>query len=90
MRSNPRAEWNAVILSEAKDPTWQHGRWQADEWSRVERPRYHVYIVTDRSLSRVFVTSELPARMDAHRRRKADGFTALYPHWRLVCAEACT
>ena len=59
----------------------------------VERRTYHVYIVTGLSLSRVLyvgVTSDLPARMDAHRRRKADGFTARYNLWRLVYAEAFT
>ena len=56
-----------------------------------ERPTYHVYIVTGVSLSRVLyigVTSDLQARMDAHRRKKADGFTARYRLWRLVYAEA--
>ena len=59
----------------------------------VERRRYHVYIVTGLSLSRVLyvgVTSDLAARIDAHRRKKADGFTARYPLWRLVYAEAFT
>jgi putative endonuclease len=59
----------------------------------VERPTYHVYIVTGLSLSRVLyigVTSDLPGRMDAHRRRKANGFTARYYLWRLVCVEAFT
>ena len=56
-----------------------------------ERKTYHVYILTGLSLSRVLyvgVTSNLPARIDAHRRRKADGFTARYRLWRLVYAEA--
>ena len=59
----------------------------------VERPTYHVYIVTGLSLSRVLyvgVTSDLAARIDAHRRKKADGFTARYHLWRLVYAEAFT
>ena len=59
----------------------------------VERPTYHVYIVTGLSLNRVIyvgVTSQLAARIDAHRRRKADGFTARYRLWRLVYAEAFT
>jgi len=56
-----------------------------------QRPTYHVYIVTGLSLSRVLyvgVTSDLRARIDAHRRKKADGFTARYHLWRLVYAEA--
>src|SRR4030088_958938 len=59
----------------------------------VERPTYHVYIVTGLSLNRVIyvgVTSQLAARIDAHRRRKADGFTARDRLWRLVYAEAFT
>ena len=59
----------------------------------LERPTYHVYIVTGLSLSRVLyvgVTSDLRARIDAHRREKADGFTARYHLWRLVYAEAFT
>src|SRR5580700_7215203 len=59
----------------------------------VERPTYHVYIVTGLSPSRVLyvgVTSDLPARIDAHRRKSADGFTARYHLWRLVYAEAFT
>ncbi|MGO9835218.1 MAG: GIY-YIG nuclease family protein [Polyangiaceae bacterium] len=59
----------------------------------VERSTYHVYIVTGLSLSRVLyvgVTSNLPARIDAHRRKRADGFTARYCLWRLVYAEPFT
>jgi putative endonuclease len=59
----------------------------------VERPTYHVYVVTGLSLNRVLyvgVTSQLAARIDAHRHRKADGFTARYRLWRLVYAEAFT
>ena len=43
----------------------------------VERSRYHVYILTGLSLRRVLyvgVTSDLAARIDAHRPKKADGF----------------
>ncbi len=56
-----------------------------------ERPIYHVYIVTGWSLTRVLyggVTSNLAARIDAHRRRSVDGFTARYRLWKLVYAEA--
>ena len=59
----------------------------------VERPTYHVYIVTGLSLSRalyVGVTSHLAARIDAHRRKKAKGSTARYHLWRLVYAEPFT
>jgi hypothetical protein len=69
----------AVILSEARDPTEQQLRSLADGSTMVERPTYHVYVVTGLSLNRVLyvgVTSQLAARIDAHRRRKADGFTA--------------
>ncbi len=93
MRSTSGPIGIAVILSEAKDPTWQRGRWPADGSSMVERSTYHVYIVTGLSLSRVLyvgVTSDLPARIEAHRRKKADGFTARYQLWRLVYAEAFT
>jgi putative endonuclease len=52
---------------------------------------FHVYIVTGLSLSRVLyigVTSNLAARIDAHKRRAADGFTARYRLFKLVYAEA--
>ena len=48
-------------------------------------------MVTGASLSRVLyigVTSDLVARIDAHRRRAVDGFTARYRLWKLVYAEA--
>src|ERR1700687_3213144 len=83
----------AVILSEAKDPTEQHLRSLADGSTMVERPTYHVCMVTGLSLNGVLyvgVTSQLAARIDAHRRTKADGFTARYRLWRLVYAEAFT
>jgi putative endonuclease len=54
---------------------------------------FHVYIVTGRSLSRVLyigVTSNLAARLHAHRARTADGFTARYRLFKLVYAEAFT
>ena len=57
----------------------------------LERSTYHVYMVTGASLSRVLyigVTSDLVARIDAHRRRAVDGFTARYRLWKLVYAEA--
>jgi len=52
-----------------------------------------VYIVTGLSLRRVLyigVTSNLAARIDAHRRRSNDGFTARYGLFKLVYAEAFT
>ena len=52
---------------------------------------FHVYIVTGLSLDRVLyvgVTSNLAARIDAHRRRAKDGFTARYRLFKLVYAEA--
>ena len=54
---------------------------------------FHVYIVTGPSLSNVLcvgVTSSLAARIDAHRRRAVDGFTARYRLAKLVYAEAFT
>ena len=60
---------------------------------RPEHPAYHVYIVTGLSRSRVIyigITSNLPARIAAHRLGKSDGFTARYHLWKLVYAEAFT
>ena len=54
---------------------------------------FHVYIVTGLSRRRVLyvgVTSNLAARVDAHRRRTVDGFTARYRLFKLVYAEAFT
>jgi putative endonuclease len=52
---------------------------------------YHVYIVTGRSHSRVLyigVTSNLAARIEAHRSGRFDGFTARYRLGKLVYTEA--
>ena len=54
---------------------------------------FHVYIVTGLSLNRVLyvgVTSNLAARIHAHRTRAGDGFTARYRLFKLVYAEAFT
>ena len=54
---------------------------------------FHVYIVTGLSLSRVLyvgVTSNLAVRIDTHRRKALDGFTARYGLFKLVYAEAFT
>jgi putative endonuclease len=56
-----------------------------------ESRSYHVYIVTGRSHSKVLyigVTSNLAARMEAHRSGLVDGFTARYRLFKLVYAEA--
>jgi putative endonuclease len=58
-----------------------------------KRRTYHVYILTGLSLRRVLyvgVTSNLAARIDAHRRRAVDGFTARYRLCKLIYAEAFT
>ena len=54
---------------------------------------YHVYIVTGRSHTKVLyigVTSNLAARVEAHRSGRVDGFTARYRFCKLVYAEAFT
>jgi putative endonuclease len=51
---------------------------------------FHVYIVTGLSLRRglyVGVTSNLVARLAAHRSSAVPGFTARYRLWKLVYAE---
>jgi putative endonuclease len=58
-----------------------------------DRCAHHVYIVTGRSHSRVLyigVTSNLAARIEAHRSGLCDGFTARYRLCKLVYAEAFT
>ena len=60
---------------------------------RLEHPAYHVYIVTGLSHFRVLyigVTSNLPARIDAHRQGKSNGFTHRYRLCKLVYVEAFT
>jgi putative endonuclease len=54
------------------------------------REPHYVYIVTGLSLDRVLyvgVTSNLRARIQAHREGRLGGFTALYRLWKLVHAE---
>ena len=93
LRMTAQGRWpcSAVILSEAKDPTEQLGAVHADRSPEmVTRGPFHVYIVTGLSLNRVLyvgVTSNLAARIEAHRLGRFDGFTARYHLSKLVYAE---